>query len=1317
MVLMKNKLVLIILILIFILIIYLKKQTVEKFENPVTDVYSILKDESCDPSYTTMEGRINSKHKICYKNEDNKPGVVLFNTSENCDEQQFGFINESIKSKSNYIGCFINSNTNEDKEDMTTENYYNTTNNNIDDIFKTKEDCKTSANNNYYAMSAAIPDDVDIDNLVSNISTDPTDRKAFCKPISEIPNIRRTSNDKCDTIVNLGGTGNSEIKDYLGGFKDGEEYIAIYQKNNSKHSDFYPNDNLTSRRDRMTFSLADITNMKDKCKFYCPMTEPNSQYARLENSNWEKIPSVNTYQHRDKYILRDYSGNDNHILIKGNGNADNLNRNFAGIMETDNKYGLKFSQGNYADITGSILSNLLAFESGTNTILVTYQVYINSDDTNPLYGQDYFFGSSPSGRNRGVPLLALSKDYRNNDSFDINNYKYSYYSQHKYAWALLGNTPAHNNFYTKMNSEKSSNHTKNNDKMNFKTNKAIVEGERIFSIVPFDRQHIRTGTGHSPVNENDERESRVCSHNYPRRGNYVCPENARTCYGGMYNIWGKCGPNKDSPFNQVEPDIEPNIYETNNTGKSMFIMPRKFEKYNYTNDSFNFDQGNQTLFNLNKTISGADKDGGISDYKTLYLKDSRGHKYRLNTRPLHPVVFHNANGNQIKELKYIDYMNIDPGFYPTHITILEGHKVILYENQNYSDEIISLYGPLKYHSLYDTFYKLNHRHSHPITRPHNHPNANDDTDAHWFSNLLSFRHLDTHHTHRYGHEHRLRIPRRIIRSIKIKFLPVRLFEHRYNENPASNNRSIWLDYGEYPNIQTRDGPRWTIIQVCEGTNIILYKEANFGGASYTYRFPTNSTTAQWSRLKLSDVNFNDQVNSIKIVCSGCTFKRGDNENHAPVILDDGGGRRVTYDVGYHLEIPRRTGSGISKVKVDEGYTVTLFQEPNFLVSNNWQGRSWNKKTIVGPTNGLVHIYSDNDLRTFHDDIGAIIVERNINSGTSVGICKCIATGKHYKVRNYDDNYNQDNMAFGCHGYSKLIKDTVNYRPPVKGHNRNTIWNIIKNTLNFNDKGISHNNNYSTIGNENTSIHNTVTCPNVDKMTSATNSGDFIPEKISSSNFVIHNPIHSRRWERISFIFTKEGNNVNIKIKKNNSQEESTINNIPIGDLTNPTYKLYIGRLLDHSSNISIRDFRIYENLDNSGINNIISKMANSDNEETNNHADNHRKIVNELMRRETELFNEYERSTASNKQATVNEHMNDIDKLFTFKRELYLQNNNSDGATTFNNKMCMKKVNNMGYTSIRREGTGIGGDLTNLNYDITVSPSNNAVDPGQRTPA
>ena len=131
---------------------------------------------------------------------------------------------------------------------------------------------------------------------------------------------------------------------------------------------------------------------------------------------------------------------------------------------------------------------------------------------------------------------------------------------------------------------------------------------------------------------------------------------------------------------------------------------------------------------------------------------------------------------------------------------------------------------------------------------------------------------------------------------------------------------------------------------------------------------------------------------------------------------------------------------------------------------------------------------------------------------------------------------------------------------------------------------------------------------VNKMTSS-NEGDFIREKITTNNF----EIPKNEWTRVSMIFTKSGNNVNIKIKKNNNNE-STLNNVPITELTkdNSNY-LYIGRLLDHTSKISLRDFRIYKN---TNPNTLLGKIVHGDTRDDNGniHQDFDRIIVNELVK-------------------------------------------------------------------------------------------------------
>ena len=212
------------------------------------------------------------------------------------------------------------------------------------------------------------------------------------------------------------------------------------------------------------------------------------------------------------------------------------------------------------------------------------------------------------------------------------------------------------------------------------------------------------------------------------------------------------------------------------------------------------------------------------------------------------------------------------------------------------------------------------------------------------------------------------------------------------------------------------------------------------------------------------------------------------------------------------------------------------------------------------------------------------------------------------------------------------------------------------------------------------------------MSSRTNSGDFTPEKASSNrNFTIDNNV----WTQISLRFNKQNDRINVECIKNNDFS----NKIQLGNLTQEelfsgsNYKLFIGRLLDHTSDINIKDFRIYKNINN--YQDLITKIHLAHQNQSNRNLDKHRLIVDELINRETELFQIFntQRQTQTQSpadlQANVNLYMNDMNRLFSFKRKNYVINNNNE--ENFNRKICIRKKNNAGFIGLNVNNRNISG--------------------------
>ena len=595
-----NKIILAFLVLIYILIIYFKKKSLENFDY-VNNIISIGKNENCPGGTVEKPVTGSNKYKFClYNSNDNsdRVGVVNITTNEDCNSDK-SYINEPIKSISKYVGCFHNSKTNPNNIDMTSDEYLeNIQENSINSVFKNKSDCSSdSGTNNYYVMGAKLPDvlasnDVDMSNYTDN--TPLNNRKAFCKPVSEIPKLRRVSDRKCNTIINIQDNSqrdeNTVIKDYLGGIKEGEEYISVFQKQNNPHSYVYAND--TQDDITLDFSFQDFLDLKDKCIFYSPLIENSEYYATQDSNNnyeWSKTGQKNNY------VLKDYSGNNNHIFINKNINSrinvrDNLD-NFEGITQVGSKYGLKFSNRNYGVIQNPNITNLFNFDDTTSNVMITFQVYIHSVNestpTNALYGHDYFHGAE--GRNRGVPLISISQEYKNdesnlsnNDSDNANDGKDSSYNkQSNYKWAFLGNTPLEDNFYNKMDGRIGSNQTKENKLKIFQahTGKGTIKSINSKRTIGF--------YNHAQGNDtyNSDEKPFLCSNHlmYGNRHSHY------KCYRGEYNIsYGIPGPKPFNtqpghthfiPFFQGVDDnnsVEKNLNNYSDN-KALFIKPRKIK--------------------------------------------------------------------------------------------------------------------------------------------------------------------------------------------------------------------------------------------------------------------------------------------------------------------------------------------------------------------------------------------------------------------------------------------------------------------------------------------------------------------------------------------------------------------------------------------------------------------------------------------------------------------------------------------------------------------------------------------------------------------
>ena len=351
-----------------------------------------------------------------------------------------------------------------------------------------------------------------------------------------------------------------------------------------------------------------------------------------------------------------------------------------------------------------------------------------------------------------------------------------------------------------------------------------------------------------------------------------------------------------------------------------------------------------------------------------------------------------------------------------------------------------------------------------------------------------------------------------------------------------------------------------------------------------------------------------------------------------------------------------------------------------------------------------HENIEDDLQNYNENLSAFIIPRKISkitdqiiTGTvenlssnnlysnndNYALCRCIATNTYHKVKNYKHFKNN----YGCHGYGHLvnIENPDENIPFVKNKggpldyivsNLSQTWNNLISV--FNSKNKSNRN-------INSNVLNAVVCPNIDKSLTPVSS-EFNSEKISS-NFSI--PIGE--LTQISLIFNKTDNGINVKcIKNNDHRNEISLEGLTQEELFgNSDYKLFIGRLLDHTSNINIKDFRIYKNIDMDNYNNLIGRILTSQ-------GDKHKLIVEELINRERVLFNRFSQDNDRNT------YMNDMDRLFSFKIKHYETNNNQ--SNIFNRKMCIRKKNKTGFTSLNVNNEDITG--VEYNYNIQRRSSN-----------
>lgn len=1325
---MNKKFVLILLILILCLINHFNKKIKENFTNvPVTDIYSVLKHESCDSNYTTVANVLNNRHKICYKKESNKPGVVDIRELEDCKSENLpqGYINEPIKSKSNYLGCFINSDTNQDKIDMTSNTY--STSGSIEAIFKTKGDCENEANN-FYSMGASIPDNVNISDLTSNISTDPRDRKAFCKVLDDIPNLRRTSDDNCNKIVNLDSSGDASdgIKDYLGGFNNGEEYVAVYQKNNQKHSDFYPDDMNTSKNN-LSFSLADITDMKTKCIFYSPMTQ-DSQYTKDSANSWTKINNIDSNTNLSEYILRDYSGNNNHIYPNPN---NNLNTNFQGMTDE----GLVLNLQNHLDITQ--VKNLIDFsDSATNDIMITFKVKIDDTNTIPLHGNDYIFGEGEgeNRRNRGVPLLSCSNEYLNENSLT------SYYEQQKYNWAFLGKLPEHDKFYTKIdigvNHEdltstyydenyinrfqyfQSVSRVMNSNIFRIGDNEEFLvlnppENRRIYSSV-WGNDNFGTGHAQSMLFSN---QAWTCLYRaYMINKNLNDPNSWTRKHGPVtlivtyeYNIVNKqhynsylsggwhSGRGKNEihfggNINQRKfQNIQRIFRNSDNTlreGYSRALVGDGYGAMFFTSNNF-------SIFNCSIIPSSS------------YLGNTHANSY---ADFYFPYVGINDNVNAMVIFKYRNYLQIDLGDeYNISGVIIQRRKDLNQYITRCKIEILSGYiinsgGFDKEETTYEgTFLVSNYR----------------GNNEHMYSTInfggssgISYkrgRYVRIYPLDYHSHP-----------SIRAGVIVNKADFLQKKNNVSKANKLLISDTSKF--IQGKD---------CSLDSIGIYTP--IGGNTYINNLYDNIEQAK----EIFRIDLGKTYKVFSIITKGCD-ELVLNPNHSQDKIERANNFLIYYKVAYSVNnnnwfyvryrgqdqiflagkqntpfeaklrnsvnaryisiVPMIWYSGNNKLPLRFGVVVesdantTQFNFNHQNIEENLDNYIENRSAFIIPRK--ISNISDQIIQNSVEDLK----NNDLYSNDShYALCRCIATNTYHKVKNY--KYFKNN--YGCHGYGHLVNiESPNENIPfVKDNNgpldyiekrANLIWNNLISV--FNSKNISN----SSI---NSNVLKAVTCPNIDKSLTHVSS-EFNSEKISS-NF----SMEIEEFTQISIIFNKTDNGINVKCIKNNDFS----NEINLEDLTQEElfgesdYKLYIGRLLDHSSNIKIKDFRIYRNIgsDNTLLYNFLRKITN------NNYQDKTYHIVRELINRENILFRNY----ANNLNRNI--YMNDIDRLFTFKKKEYEVNNNNDGnsgnTNVFNKKICIRKNNKAGYIGLNVNSNTIQG--VDYNYEVTPKRSSNPIDP------
>ena len=292
----KKQIIILVLALALVLVILLYKNKESFYANVAPgDIYAVKSHDKCARAYENIKVR-NQETNLCIKERENaNSGIrnikretadIISDVNDNSGDEFY------IPNKSKYIGCIKKNKHDKFFVDSTeSEN-------------KTFEQCKEKGSK-FFGSSIPKFTSQNKNNYKKKIFDD---KKLNCFTFGEdIPNLNSSLVDdgKCD-----------KIRDSDNRFLGGLGYVALYQQDNEYQG---LNFNSSSLKRIQKYSFQDIEQIRNNMFIWYKTFDDTSNTeiikSGLKNEDGKIVEIQNGFNNQKKYILKDYSGNENHAEL------------------------------------------------------------------------------------------------------------------------------------------------------------------------------------------------------------------------------------------------------------------------------------------------------------------------------------------------------------------------------------------------------------------------------------------------------------------------------------------------------------------------------------------------------------------------------------------------------------------------------------------------------------------------------------------------------------------------------------------------------------------------------------------------------------------------------------------------------------------------------------------------------------------------------------------------------------------------------------------------------------------------------------------